>query len=157
MLIDQIVLPLLRVPLFAGLSAQRIKRLALAGERMELPDGAVVIADGQPGEAAFLVLAGELTYTGGADDQLIGEVLGAGTLVGELAMLVETTHASTLVATGPVVLLRFSRQALLEAMQEDLGLAEHFADVLRQRLARLAVALRHIDSQITAPLHGQLH
>ena len=77
-------------------------------------------------------------------------MLPAGTLVGELAMLIETEHGSTVKASGAVNALKFSRQMMHELMQRYPGMAEHFTAKIRSRLERMAEALREIDEMLDA-------
>ncbi|MFO1170602.1 MAG: cyclic nucleotide-binding domain-containing protein [Hyphomicrobiaceae bacterium] len=145
---DLLMLSLLGAPLFTGLAPLQLKVLALTAERVSFRDGEAVIRSGEEGDAAFLIVSGEVAVD--LADDMVGEraVLPAGTLVGELAMLIETEHGSTVKATGSVNALRFSRQMMHELMQRYPGMAEHFTAKIRQRLEQMAEALREIDEML---------
>jgi CRP-like cAMP-binding protein len=122
--------------------------LALTSERVTFQAGEALILAGEQGDAAYLVVSGEVVVgmeSGGEDGRA---VLPAGTLVGELAMLIETEHGSTVTAAGSVNTLKFSRQMMHELMQRYPGMAEHFTAKLRDRLEQLADALREIDEML---------
>ena len=145
---DLLMLSLLGAPLFSGLAPLQLKVLALTSERVIFRDGEALISAGEEGDAAYLIVSGEVAVgmeEGEADERA---VLPAGTLVGELAMLIETEHGSTVKASGSVNALKFSRQMMHEQMQRYPGMAEHFTAKLRSRLERLAEALREIDEML---------
>ncbi len=162
---DLLMLSLLGAPLFSGLAPLQLKVLALTSERISFRDGEALIRAGEEGDAAYLVVSGEVAVgieEGEADERA---VLPAGTLVGELAMLIETEHGSTVTASGTVNALKFSRQMMHELMQRYPGMAEHFTAKLRSRLERMAEALREIDEMLdtgdaleaTAPDRQAMH
>lgn len=162
---DLLMLSLLGAPLFSGLAPLQLKVLALTSERISFRDGEALIRAGEEGDAAYLIVSGEVAVgmvEGEADERA---VLPAGTLVGELAMLIETEHGSTVKASGTVNALKFSRQMMHELMQRYPGMAEHFTAKLRSRLERMAEALREIDEMLdtgdaleaTAPDRHAMH
>lgn len=158
---DLLMLSLLGAPLFNGLAPLQLKVLALTSERVNFRDGEALIRAGEGGDAAYLVVSGEVSVgmeEGEADERA---VLPAGTLVGELAMLIETEHGSTVTAAGTVNALKFTRQMMHELMQRYPGMAEHFTAKLRSRLERMADQLREIDEMLDlgdaldAPAHDR--
>lgn len=152
---DLLMLSLLGAPLFTGLAPLQLKVLALTAERISFRDGETIIRSGEEGDAAFLIVSGEVTVD--LADDMSGEraVLAAGTLVGELAMLIETEHGSTVKAAGSVNALRFSRQMMHELMLRYPGMAEHFTAKIRMRLERMADALREIDEMLDVDEQAQ--
>jgi CRP-like cAMP-binding protein len=71
-----------------------------------------------------------------------------GSLIGEMAMLVEHDYGSTIVARDRVFCLKLLRATIHAQMQEDPTLAEHFHDRLTERLLRMADELRRIDQSL---------
>lgn len=145
---DKLMRSLLAVPLFVGVSARHLKALMLSAERVTFADGERLIVEGQLGEAAFVVVEGSVVMTRGHYDLACSAPLPPGTLAGELAMLIETTHEATVVASGPVKALMFKRSTLLLLMAEDPALAEHFVERFQRRLADMAVRLREFDAYL---------
>ncbi|MEZ5926264.1 MAG: cyclic nucleotide-binding domain-containing protein [Hyphomicrobiaceae bacterium] len=145
---DLLMLSLLGAPLFNGLAPLQLKVLALTAERVRFADGEALISGGDAGDAAYLIVSGEVGVD--LDGEEAGEraMLPPGTLVGELAMLIETEHTSTVRAEGSVNALKFSRQMMHELMQRYPGMAEHFTQKIRARLERMAESLREIDSML---------
>lgn len=140
--------PFMRAPLFAELSPLQIKTLALCADRVSFKDCEAIIHEGQHGDAAYLVMSGEVAIVDPCDGALCSELLEAGTLVGEMAMLIETEHATTVIARGPVHTLRFTRDTMHELMQLDPMLAEAFMGRIARRLRAIGEQLRAFDDEI---------
>ena len=73
-----------------------------------------------------------------------------GSLIGEMAMLVEHDYGSTVVARDRVLCLKLMRAELYAQMQEDAGLSEHFRNHMTERLMRTADELRRIEDALAA-------
>src|SRR5690606_25790 len=109
-----------------------------------------IIANGQTGDGAFLIVSGAAFRTAGPRIHEETEPLGPGTLIGEMAMLVETEHTSTVTCTEPVRALKVARASLLDQMANDLDLANHFVEKLVSRLKELATDLKKVDETLAA-------
>ena len=73
------------------------------------------------------------------------ENVAPGSLVGEMAMLIEHEYTSTIVAGDRVFCLKILRSALHAQMLADASLAQHFHDRVTEQLVRTAEELRRID------------
>ena len=86
------------------------------GARIEVPAGEVLVDQGDPGTHCFVVLDGT------ADVYANGEYVatnGRGSTIGEMALIDHSPRQATVVADGPMTLLRFDTRrfkALLEEM-----------------------------------------
>lgn len=145
MTVDALVTPLLRVQLFKDLQPIHLAKIARVAERIIYKPGDLIIREGGAGDAAFLVVSGETVRIEGPGDTEAEEMLPAHALIGEMAMLVETEHSSTVIAKSQVKALRIPREGMLELMEQDPSLAEHFIAKLTGRLHHLAEELRMID------------
>lgn len=77
-----------RLPLFAGLSEEDLERLYHMAEPVFVPEGRRFITEGEPGDALYIVLDGEVEVTmrqGGQD--VVLAVRGAGEYFGEMSLL----------------------------------------------------------------------
>ena len=93
---------LTRIPLFAGLDAERRDALASVCEEIEVEPGTVLTKEGDFGFAMFAIVEGA------ADVQQGGETirtLGAGSVFGEIAILSGGRRTATVVATAPTKLI----------------------------------------------------
>ena len=102
MAIDALVKPLLRVALFHGLKPLQITEIARLADRIVYPPGAEIIREAEPGDAAILIIAGEALRVRGPELKTPAETVPEGAMIGEMAMLVETEHTSTVVARTAV-------------------------------------------------------
>ncbi|KAI93743.1 protein kinase [Rhodomicrobium udaipurense JA643] len=73
------------------------------------------------------------------------EPIGPGTLIGEMAMLVETVYPLTVEASERVRALALRRGRLTRVMQRDPGIARQLADNLLLRLRSFAQDLRNFE------------
>ena len=136
------------VPLFAGLSAEELEAVANAGEKRFFVAGENLITQGEKGDTAFLILTGKASCTRIDKDKVLSDELWPGTLAGELAMLVETVHAVTVIASERVRALAFPRKAFRAVMEAKPRIAKHVAEKLLVRLHSLAAELRDVDSKL---------
>jgi CRP-like cAMP-binding protein len=135
-----------RVPIFQGLTSGQLESIAAIGRDVTFEHGSSVVTAGERGEAAFLILSGSVVAQA-SDSSHPPELLGYGTLVGELAMLVETTFTVSVTTRWPVRALALERSAMFEAMEDDPSIAHHFAGKLLERLCALATDLRRVDGK----------
>jgi CRP-like cAMP-binding protein len=147
MLQREIAQRLLDLEIFQGLSRDHVERIAREADRIMFKPGQVIIRAGEHGEAAYLVLSGTASATS-AFAEVQDEVVTPGTLVGELAMLVEHEHAVTIVCREPIRAVRIGREMLQATMVEAPDVAEHFVARLSARLTRMATELRRIDQML---------
>ena len=145
MAIDQVVGSLSRVPLFVGLTPLQITEIGRQAERCAFRRGEVITKEGEPADGAYLILSGEAARRAGPGDEAPLEPIEPGSVVGELAMLVEHVYGSTVVAQGSVDCLKLVRSTLHEQMRADPDIAERIAEVIRDRLAGIAAELKAID------------
>src|ERR687890_876821 len=85
-----------RVPLFAGLSEEDLKQLYQMAETVTVPAGQLVLQEGDPGDALYVVLDGELEITkrqGGQD--ILLAVSRAGEFLGEMSLLEQRPRSAS--------------------------------------------------------------
>lgn len=144
MALDIVVQSLQRVELFTGLRPLQVSEIARQADRIVYRPGQSIITEGEPGDAAVLIVSGDavrLSHAHGAPAEAVPD----GSLVGELAMLIETVHTSTVVARGMTRAIRITRAGLLDQMEEDPAVALVLSSNLARRLDGVAEELRAID------------
>ena len=139
-----------RVPIFDGLLPEQLAAIANKGKKTFFAEGAALFKAGDKGDTSYLVLTGLAATEPEAESGLEVEMLEPGTLAGELAMLVESTHTMTVKAKVRVRALAVTRADLYELMEADPSIAHHFSQKLVARLAALATDLRRLDAQFAA-------
>ena len=147
MAVDPLVAPLLGVELFQGLKPLQITEIARNAERMVFRKGEAITEAGKAGDAAFLIVAGAAAWIGTGVGGDAGETVEIGSLIGEMAMLIEYTYGATIVAAGPVRCLKINRETMHRLMLDDRSLAQHFSSKITLRLNRVAKQLRSIDQE----------
>ena len=148
MAIDALVKPLLSLPLFRGLPPLQLTEIVRRAERVIYAPGDVIAAENQLSDAAIVIVSGNCIRLDDDGGQLHGEQLPEGSMISELAMLVEVTHISTIIAQGPVKALRMTRERMRELMEDEPALVEHFSAHIFGRLRRLAQDLNAVDSAL---------
>jgi hypothetical protein len=118
--------------LFAEVSGPDLSRLAAVAEEMQLAGDQVVVQEGEPGDALYVVMTGELTVL--RQGQVVAQ-LGPGQSFGELALLDGKPRQATVRSDQPGRLLRLSREPFHAALGEQadlrLGLVRGLAGWLR--------------------------
>lgn len=141
--------------ILGALSDDACDRLAQAGRPVDLPTGAVLSQAGDPGDAMFIVLEGELevrTFSpGGREVRLVA--LGPGAVAGEMAALDGGLRSADMVASRKTRLWRIPRQALLEMLHSapEVALA-----LLSELSARLRRTNSDLEIRATEDLGGRL-
>jgi len=147
-------------PLFATLPPADLARLANLSEPQHLRPGELLIREGDPGDAMYVIVSGELEVTkqsGGTDVQLAK--VGAGTLQGEMSAIEGRPRSASVRALADVEVLRIPRDALLRVfavtpeaafsiLQTVLNRLRSTESLLREReklagLGQLAAGLAH--------------
>lgn len=145
MALDIVVQSLLRVELFAGLKPLQVAELARRADRIVYKPGDVLICEGAVGDAAVLLVKGDAIRIAGPALLEQAEPVAEGSLLGEMAMIIETEHTSTVVARSVSRALRITREAVLDQIASDPGLADHLSQKLARRLNDMSRQLREID------------
>lgn len=148
MSIEALVEPLTRVALFHTLHPMQVMEIARGADRIIFRPGETIIRENSPGDAAFLIFSGEAVRTHATAINKPAELLPAGALVGEMAMLIDTHHTSTVVAKTLIRALRITRDRIRFQMMADPSLADHFVQHIRGRLDLLAAELRAADNAV---------
>lgn len=145
MAMDALVKPLLLLPLFQGLRPLQLTEIVRRAGRVIYRPGDIIIEEDQAGDAAIIIVSGDAVRTTGLEPGEAAQPIAEGSMIGELAMLVETIHSATIVARGTVKALRLTRSEMHDLMAEDPQLADHLTQKITSRLQRLAQELREVD------------
>ncbi|HXF55463.1 MAG TPA: cyclic nucleotide-binding domain-containing protein [Hyphomicrobiaceae bacterium] len=144
--VDALLVHFLNVEIFRGLKPLQITEIARRAERVVFRPGQALIEHGRTGNAALLIVSDGAVRTLGPDRIPLNEPIQPGSLIAEMAMLIEAEHTSTVLAQAPVRAFRIAREGLEAQMVEDPTLAEHFVDKIAARLRRLTDELKKVDA-----------
>jgi signal transduction histidine kinase len=130
-------------PLFTGLSDADLQRLADTVERQKLAAGELLIREGDPGDAMYVIVSGELEVTkrAGATEQPLARV-GPGAIQGEIAALQGTERAASVRALTDVEVLRVPREGLLALLDSGPDAALALVRTVLERLRSLELFVR---------------
>lgn len=148
MAIDTFVKPMLKLEIFQGLRPLQITEIARRAYRVVYKPGDTIIQEDEDGDAAIIIVSGEAVRIAGPALADPAEAVPEGSLLGEMAMLIETRHSSTIVARTTVRALRIARDDLQDQMAEDAALADHFVQRITARLSVVLNSLKAIDSMV---------
>ena len=124
---------LARVPVFAGLSRRALERIARIARDVELRAGQLLIEPRAKGSGMFVVLEG--TVTASTRGRRSRE-LGAGDIVGELALLTSDARRTARVqAQSPVRCLAIARGDFRKILTDEPKVAIQVLETVAARLA----------------------
>jgi CRP/FNR family transcriptional regulator, cyclic AMP receptor protein len=119
------------VPLFASASKQELAEIAGIADEIDLPEGKVLIREGDTGREFFVLIEGsaEVARAG----KKVASI-GPGDFFGEIALIAKTPRNATITTTSPVRTLvitdRAFRQLLDHAPQIQIGVLTALAERL---------------------------
>jgi len=132
-----------RLPLFQRIEPRRLKLLAFTSERMVFPAGDDVVRQGDPGDSAYILLAGEAdVIVATPNGELKVAKLGCNDIVGEIAILIDIPRTATVRATTELVTLRISKEHFLRLMTEVPEMGIEVMKELARRLEKTTADLR---------------
>lgn len=134
-----------KLPIFKGLSRKQLGTIADAGVKTFFEAGENLIIEDQPGDTAFVILTGTARCLHFPGPPSASDIIGPGSMIGELAMLSDTVHALTVQASGRVRALALHRDAVKQAMEADAAIAQQISENLLSRLNNFARDLRGLD------------
>jgi len=124
-----------QVPLFAGLSARHLRKLASVCEVVRFPPNRTVVRQDARGDSFFVIAEGTAAVKKGT--RTIGK-LGPGDFFGEMALLDGQPRSASVVATAPLVTVRLMRKDFSKALDDN-------PDIARGIMAELAARVRRLE------------
>ena len=119
------------VPLFAAASKQELAEIASIADEIDLPEGKVLIQEGDTGREFFVLIDGTAEVSRGGKKVA---TIGPGDFFGEIALISKTPRNATITTTSPVRALvitdRAFRQLLDHSPQIQIGVLTALAERL---------------------------
>lgn len=116
--------------LFGQLSDEDIEWITDNGTAQPIPTGGVIIHQGVPVDALFILLRGRLAVSlPSLDDREIAR-LQAGEVVGEMSFVDARPPSATVTAIEPSTVFAVAKDALSARLEHDLGFAARFYKAL---------------------------
>jgi len=123
------------VPLFAGISAESMERLAAVTGEQDFSQGQFIVRQGQVGTGLYVILSGSVKVLRGGDELTR---LGKGEFFGELSVIDQKPRNASIEAAEPTEVLALASWDLLALLETDPQLALNMIKGLVARV-RLAV------------------
>ena len=97
-------------PLFSGLSQEALESLVAELQLIQLADGEVLFHEGDPGDALYVIVEGEVSVQAEGPPRVEMARLGPGSFIGEVALMTDQPRSATVTAVGGgAELLRIDR------------------------------------------------
>lgn len=135
MSLDGDIALLKRVPLFGELPTEQLRLIAFSAVRLDLLAGQVLFREGARAMSGYVVSSGSLELTvGSGDKKEIVATCEAGSLVGEIALFIETKRPATATAMNPSQVLEIDRKLITRMLNEYPQIAVRLRATLANRL-----------------------
>ncbi len=131
------------IPLFAKLEPAKLKLLAFTSQRLTFEAGQPLFQQGDPGDAAYIVLDGEaevMIHT--AQGPVRVARVGRHAIIGEVAILCEVPRTATVIASSQLTTLRIDKDLFFRLVNEFPQMAVEIMRELAHRLEKTNEQLR---------------
>jgi CRP/FNR family cyclic AMP-dependent transcriptional regulator len=138
---------LARAPLFSRLDAAYLDQLARLTREREYKAGDIILREGEPGIALFVVQSGKvqiLRHAGQPDEQVLGEH-GPGGFFGEMTLIDESPRSATVRAKEDTTCLGLWRVEFLVAVREQ-------PDIAIRMMREMSHRLREANARAGTPI-----
>ena len=123
------------IPLFAKIDASKLKLLAFTSERVSYDPGQDLFKQGDPGDAAYIILDGEADIiVNTPDGELVVASMKKNDFVGDIAILCDVPRTATVRATKPLSTLVITKDLFFQLVTEFPDMAVAIMRELAQRL-----------------------
>lgn len=135
---------------FAKVDDRQLRVVAMMGEVLSYRDGERVFEQGEEGDAAYIVIAGQVEVLIRVDGgERAVATLGRGEIFGELAVILDQPRTSAIAAKGDIEVLRLNRSVILNMLREFPDISLQMIRLLGRRLvvtsSELAAAKEALD------------
>lgn len=131
-----------QVPTLGLLGRDALRILAIGAESRYVHSGENLFGIGDEADAGFVVQEGSFRLASGRSEEDL--VVGRGTLIGELALLAETTRPATATALEPSTVLRVPRSLFLKMLDGFPAAARQLRDALAARSEQATDAIYNV-------------
>ena len=131
-----------RIPLLAKVEPAKLKLLAFTSERLEYLSGDELFHQGDYGDAAYIILEGEVDVLVDTPDGAVKiATLGKNDIIGEIAILTDLPRTATVAAHGSLETLRVSKDGFFHLVTQFPQVGVEVMSALAWKLHRTTQAL----------------
>jgi CRP-like cAMP-binding protein len=150
MALDDDMALLARQPLLSLMERDALRLVAFAAESRILRAGDVLFRVGEPSDGAVLIISGAVALNSREDGGPAEEIVGAGALIGEMALFTSVARQVTAIAREPTQVMRLSRSVMRRVLAESPASAEAVAAAISERLRGFVDQLAAVQDALTA-------
>jgi CRP/FNR family cyclic AMP-dependent transcriptional regulator len=126
---------LAKVPLFAGVPARHVRRIAALGSAANFDAKTRIVSAGDPGDAFYVLLVGRAEVQRGRGRANVE--IGPGAYFGEMALLDGAPRSATVVAKSETTCLMLARKQFEKVLKDEPAVAYALLRTLAARLCEL--------------------
>ena len=131
-----------KIPMFAKIEPAKLKLLAFTSERLSYGDGDVLFHQGDAGDAAFVIIAGQAEVSIETDEgPLVVARLSDHDFVGEIAILCDVPRTATVTAVTGLEALCITKELFFRLVKE-------FPEIAIEVMRELAHRLENTNSRL---------
>lgn len=135
MSLDQEVEILRQIPIFANIDTAKLKLMALASERLTYKPDQRLFLQGDPGDAAYIIIDGLAKVIAETDAGPVQvATLGRNDIIGEIAILCDVPRTATVQADGELVALKVTKDLFFRMVTDFPEMGVEIMRVLAHRL-----------------------
>lgn len=124
-----------KIPMFSNIEPAKLKLLAFTSDRLSYGAGDVLFRQGDPGDAAFVIVKGRADVSIDTESGLLKvATLEDNDFVGEIAILCDIPRTATVTASSDLVTLRIKKDLFFQLIGEFPEIA---VEVMRELARRL--------------------
>jgi CRP-like cAMP-binding protein len=155
MSINQEVELLRRIPMFSKIDPAKLRLLAFASERVTFAAGEVLFHQGDPADAAYLIIDGSVSVTVElASGPLLVAKVGKDQIVGEIGIICDVPRTATNTADTQTVTLKITRDLFFQMINDFPVMGVEIMRVLAQRLEHTTAQLRNCQQRLNQFEHA---
>ncbi|MEA2758277.1 MAG: hypothetical protein QOH65_890 [Methylobacteriaceae bacterium] len=148
MALEDDIRKLSRISLFRALETDALRLIAFGAETRILRAGDILFRSGDKSDGGFIVLSGAIALDEKNDGSPPAHIVRPDSLVGEVALLVETERRATAMAREPTTVLKISRELFHRVLRE-------YPDSAKRLKAAMADDLRAFVRELEKSSVGQ--
>jgi CRP-like cAMP-binding protein len=138
MALDDDIANLRRIPLFEDFETEALRLLVFGSETKLLRAGDALFRRGEPSDGGHILTGGSIALEKRDDGRPAEKILRPVTLIGETALIAETTRPITAIAREPATTLKITRALFHRLLEEYPATALRVRNRLAERLAQIA-------------------
>jgi CRP-like cAMP-binding protein len=137
------------IPFFAALGLEPLRLVAFSAETRKFRDGDVLFRKGDASDGGYVVMSGMVVLQGEGDNQP-ATIAGPGTLIGELALIIDTERPATATVRDTASVLRIPRNTFHRVLEEFPETAETIRALMVEQAQATATRLAGVRYDLLA-------